>query len=283
MRDMEIGKKIIVLDGAMGSLLLKKGFHGCLEELNITNPEEIKRIHCAYSSADIILTNTFGLNSLNYKGEYFLKEIALKAVENARAARKPVFFDMGPVRKTPYMGGLTFAQEYAAFKEIVDIAKDVADGFFVETFSDLSEAETCIRAIKENSSKPVFATMTFCSDQRTFSGATPETVASALESYGADALGANCSPGAEKMAQIVKRMADCTALPIIAKPNLGLPSIRNGKAFYSMGVDLFEECIVKIIEAGASVIGGCCGTTPEYIKRISEYSGFPVNRRTKSS
>lgn len=266
-----LGKNLIILDGAMGTLLLSEGFSGCLEDLNVTAAEEIKRIHRAYSSADIVLTNTFGLNSLNYKGCYSVKEIALKAILNARAARKTVFFDIGPIKNG---SALTFKEQYKVYKEVAEAAKE-ADGFFAETFGDLNELGACVAAVKESSSKPVFATVNF-SDDLTVSGKTPEEVALAVASFGADALGTNCSD-AETTLKAVKRMVNFT-LPVIAKPSLGLPKIKGGKAVYGMEPDEFARYAEKFIAAGASVIGGCCGTTPEFIRKLAKYSGLPVQK-----
>lgn len=265
-----LGKNLIILDGAMGTLLLSEGFSGCLEELNLTAAEEIKRIHRAYSSADILLTNTFGLNSLNYKGSFSIKEIAEKAVDNARAARKTVYFDVGPLKNG---GGLTFKERFEIYKEVAEAAKDAADGFFLETFCNAEEAEPCIAAFKDTSDKPVFACVAFT--ETTAAGGNPEKVAQKLKRAGADAVGVNCTE-AQTALKAVKKMINAVSLPVIAKPNLGFPRFTGGGAVYGMKPDEFEEYAKKFMEAGVSAMGGCCGTTPEYINRIAKYSGCPV-------
>lgn len=278
---LRLGEKVIVLDGAMGTQLEEIGLEGCPEDFNITAPEKIKAIHRSYSSADIILTNTFGLNKIKYRGAFSVKEVALKAIENARAAKKSVFFNIGPTgAMLKPLGTLTFDGAYSAFAELADITKDLVDGYFVETFSDLYEAKACVLALKEHADKPVYVTMTFDSSCRTLTGSTPEIAANTLEGLGVDALGVNCSLGPGEMESVVKRLLAATALPIIVEPNRGLPKLQNGKTVYELGVEEFDYYIGKFVEMGVSVVGGCCGTTPAFIDKISKYSGRDVIPRT---
>ncbi|MDE6597943.1 MAG: homocysteine S-methyltransferase family protein [Clostridia bacterium] len=271
---------VLVFDGGMGSELEKLGFDGVPEELNITHPEVIKSIHRSYSCADCIMTNTFGLNKIKYKGKYSIKELALKAVENARAAGKKVIFDIGPTgAMIEPLGTLTFDEAYEAFAEVVDYTKDLVDGYIAETFSDLYEIKACILAIKEHSDKPVFATMTFDSTGRTLTGSTPEIVANTLEGLGVDALGVNCSAGPKELEWVVNAFLACTSVPVMVKPNRGLPVLKDGKTEYVLGIDEFDYYINKFIKSGVSIVGGCCGTNPEFIERISKYSGRKVKRR----
>lgn len=278
---LRLGKKVIVLDGAMGTQLEESGLCGCPEDFNITAPEKIKAIHRSYSSADIILTNTFGLNAIKYRGTFSVKEVALKAIENARDAGKNVFFNIGPTgAMLKPLGTLSFDEAYSAFSELAEITKDLVDGYFVETFSDLYEAKACVLALKEHSDKPIYVTMTFDSTGRTLTGSTPEIVANTLEGLGADALGVNCSLGPKEMESTVKRLLAATDLPIIVEPNRGLPTLKNGKTVYDLGVNEFDSYIGKFVDMGVSVIGGCCGTTPEFINAISKYSGKEVAARS---
>lgn len=276
---LRLGERVIIFDGAMGSEIEKRGLAGVPEELNITHPAEIQAIHRAYSSADCIMTNTFGLNRVKYKGKFALKELALAAIENARAAGKKVFFDIGPTgAMLQPLGTLTFDEAYGAFAEVVNITKHLVDGYIVETFSDLYEIKACILAVKENTDKPLFATMTFDATGRTLTGSTPEIVVNTLEGLGVDALGVNCSLSLKDTEKIVKRMLAASGVPVMVQPNRGLPQLINGKTEYTLGVEEFESYIEKFVDMGVSVVGGCCGTTPEFIKVISKFSGRKVNR-----
>lgn len=279
---LRLGKEVIIFDGGMGSELEKRGLDGIPEELNITHPEEIKEIHRSYRSAYCVTTNSFGLNRIKYKGKYPIKELAVKAIENARAAvgaEQKVFFDIGPTgAMLQPLGTLTFDEAYEAFSEIVEITKDAVDGYIAETFSDLYEMKACVLAVKEHTDKPLFATMTFDSTGRTLTGSTPEIVANTLEGLGVDALGTNCSLGPKEMEGVVKRLLACSGVPVIVQPNRGLPELRNGKTVYGLSVGEFESYIGKFVEMGVSAVGGCCGTTPEFIEAIGKYGGRKVNR-----
>ncbi|MDE6105081.1 MAG: homocysteine S-methyltransferase family protein [Clostridia bacterium] len=272
--------QVLVFDGGMGSELEKLGFTGSPEDLNIDRPEVIQAIHRSYSCADCIMTNTFGLNAVKYKGKYSIKEVAEKAVENARTAGKKVFFDIGPTgAMLQPLGTLSFDEAYSAFAEVVEITKDIVDGYVAETFSDLYEIKACILAIKEHSNKPVFATMTFDSSGRTLTGSTPEIVANTLEGLGVDALGVNCSAGPKELEGVVMRLLKCSSVPVMVKPNRGLPVLKDGKTQYTLDIEEFDFYIKRFIANGVAIVGGCCGTTPEFIKRISKYSGRKIKRR----
>lgn len=278
---LRLGQQVIIFDGAMGSEIEKRGLAGIPEELNITRPAEIRAIHRSYSCADCITTNTFGLNRIKYKGKYTIKELAESAIENARAAGKKVFFDIGPTgAMLQPLGTLTFDEAYEAFAEVVNLTKDSVDGYIAETFSDLYEIKACILAVKENTDKPLFATMTFDATGRTLTGSTPEIVANTLEGLGVDALGVNCSLSLQDTEKIVSRMLAVSGVPVMVQPNRGLPQYKGGKTEYTLGVEEFESYIKKFVDMGVSVVGGCCGTTPEFIKAISKLGGRKVNRPT---
>ena len=275
-----LGERILIFDGGMGSEIEKKGLSDFIpEELNITHEKDIKDIHKSYSSADFITTNTFGLNKIKYHGKYDIKELALKAIENARITNKYVMFDIGPTgAMLKPIGNLEFDDAYEAFKEIVLITKDLVDGYILETFSDLYEIKAAILAIKENSDKPVFATMTFDKSGRTLTGSTPEIVINTLEGLGVDALGVNCSLGPKELYPIIEKFVNNSHKPILIQPNRGLPTLKNGKTVYTLEYSEFEEYIEKYIKMGVSIVGGCCGTNPEFIKGISKFRGIPVKR-----
>lgn len=273
--------KVLIFDGGMGSEIEKYGLSDFIpEELNITHSDVIKKIHLSYKSADFITTNTFGLNSIKYKGKYSIEQLAKKAIENARVVGKKVFFDMGPTGSMlAPLGLLSFDDAYNAYKEIVDITKPLVDGYIVETFSDLYEIKACILAIKENCDLPIFATMTFDSTGRTLTGSTPEIVVNTLEGLGVDALGVNCSLGPKELESVITRILNSASIPVIIQPNRGLPKIKNGKTYYDLDIQEFDEYIKKYIDLGVSIVGGCCGTNPEFIDCISKYRGLSINKR----
>lgn len=276
---LQLGKQVIVLDGGMGSELEKEGLSGLPEELNLTHADKIKSIHRAYSHADIVTTNTFGLNAIKYRGKYSLKELSRAAIENARAAGKKVFFDIGPTgAMLKPLGTLSFDEAYKTFAEIVEMTEPLVDGYILETFSDLYEMKACLVAVRERTKKPVFATMTFDGTGRTLTGSTPEIVANTLEGLGADALGVNCSLGPKELIPVVERLIAVSGVPVIVQPNRGLPVLENGKTVYKLTADEFEGYAKKMLDMGVSVIGGCCGTTPEFIARLAKFSDKPVCR-----
>lgn len=279
---LQLGKKVLIFDGAMGSEIEKTGLISiCPEDLNVTNPDIIQKIHLSYSKADIITTNTFGLNRIKYKGKFTVKEVCEKAISNAKKAGKPVFFDIGPTGALlKPLGTLDFDEAYQAFAEIVKFADKDVDGFIAETFSDIYELKACVLAVKENSDKPLFATMTFDKTCRTLTGSTPEIMVNLLEGLGVDALGVNCSLGPDELGEVVDRILQRSHIPVIVQPNRGIPELNNGKTKYSMTVDEFIGSVKPFVEKGVAVIGGCCGTTPEFTEKLAEvYSGRAVTER----
>ena len=277
---LRLGKELLIFDGGMGSELERIGLGGNDPmELNLTHAEAVRRIHCAYAEAgaDVITANSFGLNRIKYRGEYPLEELVRAAVENARRAGKPVFFDVGPTGALlAPVGTLTFDEAYEAYAEIARLTSGLVDGYIAETFSDLYELKACVLALKEHSDKPVFATATFDGTGRTLTGSSPEIVALLLEGLGVDALGVNCSLGPEELFPIVQRFLSATDLPVIVQPNRGLPVWREGKTVYELSDGTFAEWAEKYAGAGVAVLGGCCGTTPETIRRIASLGGKKV-------
>ena len=276
----KLGKEILIFDGGMGSEIEKLGLsHLIPEELNITHKDEIRKIHLSYSLSDFITTNTFGLNRIKYHGSYSLEELANAAIENARVTKKQVMFDMGPTGKMlKPIGDLSFDDCYLAYKEMVLLTRDKVDGYIIETFSDLYEIKACILAIKENSNKPIFATMTFDQTGRTLTGSTPEIVVNTLEGLGVDALGVNCGLGPKELYDVIVKFIKTSNTPIIIQPNRGLPTLKDGKTVYNLSFDIYDEYIKQYIDMGVSIVGGCCGTNPEFINGIAKYKGIKVNK-----
>ena len=275
-----LGKRVIVMDGGFGSELERRNLSGFIpEELNLTHPDDVRAIHRAYAEAgaDVITTNTFGLNGVKYKGKYSLASLVRAAADNARVGKK-VFFDVGPTGALlAPVGTLTFDEAYAAFAQVAELADPLVDGYIVETFSDLYELKACILAIREHSRKPIFATVTFDATCRTLTGSTPEIVAELLEGLGVDALGVNCSLGPDELMPAVERLLAATALPVVVQPNRGLPKYVGKKTVYDLGEDEFYAAMERFVQMGVAVIGGCCGTTPQFIRRIA-----PLKERTLS-
>lgn len=281
---LRLGKKLTVFDGGMGSELERAGL-GAYDpvELNLTHAEAVRAVHRAYAEAgaDVITANTFGLNRIKYRGEYSLKELACAAVENARAAGKEVLFDVGPTGALlAPVGTLTFDEAYEAYAEIARLTSDMVGGYLVETFSDLYELKACVLALKEHSDKPVFATVTFDRSGRTLTGSTPEIVALLLEGLGADAIGVNCSLGPEELFPVAERLLAATDLPVIVQPNRGLPVWKDGRTVYELPDETFALWAEKYAQIGVAAIGGCCGTTPETIRRIAHLKGRAVPARS---
>ena len=274
-----------IFDGGFGSELQKRGMKAgeVPEELNITHPEIITDIHKAYVKAgcDYITCNSFGLNPIKMKdSKYSVKEMAEAAISCAKKAStgQKIMFDIGPIgRLLQPLGDLSFDEAYECFKEIVLITKDLVDGYIVETFSDLYEIKACILAIKENSNdKLIYATMTFDESGRTLTGSTPEIMTYTLEGLGVDALGVNCSLGPWDLMPIVKKILEISHTPVIVQANRGLPRILNGATIYDLKLCDFKSAYDKFYEMGVAILGGCCGTDPEFIEAISEHKNKPI-------
>ena len=273
-------RKVVVIDGGFGSELERRGVLAAVpEDLNLTDGETVRSIHRAYAMADIITTNTFGLNRIKYSGKFSIKEVAEAAISNARAAGKQVYFDIGPTGGMMQpLGTLTFEEAFEAFSEIAACTKELVDGYIVETFSDLLELKACILALKEQTEKPIFATMTFDKTCRTLNGTTPEIAAALLENLGVSALGVNCSLGPQDLKPVVERFLSVSHLPVIVQPNRGIPTFEDGKTVYSLSVEDFMAPMEEFIKMGVSVVGGCCGTTPEFTARLAKFSGREVEQ-----
>lgn len=270
--------RILILDGAMGTVLQQRGLPTGVqpELLNLTRPELLESIHREYIDAGsrVIYANTFGANSLKLAGTgHTPDEIISAAVAIAKRAAAAsdtlVALDIGPLGELlEPLGTLTFERAYELFREmILSGVKAGTDIVVIETMTDLYEAKAALLAAKENCSLPVWVTMSFEASGRTFTGCTVASMAHTLEGLGADAIGLNCSLGPDQLAPLLKELCAHTTLPVIAKPNAGLPDPVDGH--YDMDPITFSQALAACVDAGASLVGGCCGTTPEYIHQLS--------------
>ena len=244
------------------------------ETLNITSPELIASFHRAYidAGADVVYTNTFGANSYKLGGSGHSVEVVISAAvgiaKNAAKGKALVALDIGPVGMLCEPAGtMTFEQAYGFFKEQIEAGRD-ADLIVFETMTDLLELKAALLAAKENSDKPVIATMTFERDGRTFTGVSPAAFALTASGLGVDALGVNCSLGPDELEPVVAELTQYTDLPLVVKANAGLPDPNSNE--YNILPDRFAECVEALLPYGVKIAGGCCGTTPEYIGKLRE-------------
>lgn len=279
-----------MLDGAMGTMLQAKGLKAgeMPELLSLTHADTIVQIHKEYiqAGAQVVYTNTFGANRYklsDYKAS--VQQVIGAAVENARRACEGtntlVALDIGPVGKLLEPNGtLAFEQAYDIFKEQV-LAGQGADLIVLETMTDLYELKAALLAVKENSALPVMCTMTFEQNMRTFTGCSVPAMALTLSGLGADAIGVNCSLGPDELYPIVEELVKWTKLPIAVKPNAGLPDPVTNQ--YNVTPQDFAESIRRLLPLGVQVVGGCCGTTPEYMRQVKKAlcGHAPVKRRVQ--
>ena len=273
-----IGREWLFFDGGTGSILQEKGLQpGELPETwNLLHPDRILDLHRGYleAGADIYNTNTFGANRLKFPEN--LDEIVTAAVKLAKEARTQagrdddayVALDIGPTGKLlAPMGDLSFDDAVDIFGEVVRIgAREGADLVLIETMNDSYEAKAAVLAAKENCDLPVFITCVFDGSGKMLTGGTPESVVAMLEGLGVDALGVNCSLGPAQMIPIVERLVKAAHVPVLVNPNAGLPKSVDGKTVYDVGPEEFAGYMKQIAALGAAAVGGCCGTTPDYIR-----------------
>ena len=279
----ELGKRVLFLDGGMGTLLQERGLQpGELPETwNLNRPEDVIDIHCAYleAGADVILSNTFGANGLKYKDN--LEEIVTAGVQNAKKAvdacgRKAfVALDMGPTGKLlKPMGTLDFEEAVALYREVALMgARAGADLIVIETMSDTYELKAAVLGAKEGANLPIVATVVFGENGKMLTGASPEAVVAFLEGLGVDVIGMNCSLGPKQMKPIFEKMAKIASVPLVISPNAGLPRTENGKTIYDVTAKEFAEVMTELVHMGAWIVGGCCGTTPLHIKEMVDKCG----------
>ena len=278
-----IKNNIVYLDGGMGTLLQKSGLQpGELpERWNISHPEVIKEIHKSYydSGSNIVNTNTFGANSLKFDADE-LSEIIYHAVKNADEARKAssgkqekfIALDVGPTGKLlKPLGDLDFEDAVKAFAEVISLGvKYGVDLITIETMNDSYETKAAVLAAKENSDLPIIVTNAYGENGRLMTGADPAVMAAMLEGMGVDAIGANCSLGPKQLRGVMDELLKYCSVPVAFKPNAGLPKSDGKVTYYDVDAEEFAQDIKLAVANGVRIVGGCCGTTPEYIKKVCE-------------
>ena len=282
--------EIVLFDGGFGTEVLKRGIDlsdKCPESLNITDPDIIYDIHKSYVDAgsDLITTNTFGANrhklqnygQKNKLNEYIKSgiDIARKvALDEFKTTNRKIFVaaTIGPIGSlVEPIGSLTFDDTYSIYKEVIqsfDSAKP--DIIVLETMLDLQEARIALLAAKDTTDIPIIVSMTYEQGKRTTTGTPPEVAASVFDRMGAIAIAANCSVGPAQMLDVVENIRKVTDLPILIQSNAGMPVIQDGKTIFPLPAEEYSEKVLELIKKGANIIGGCCGTTPEHIKKVKE-------------
>ena len=274
---------IVVLDGGMGTLLQDMGLSvGEYPEMwNLTHSDILVNIHKSYFDAgsNVVCTNTFGANSLKFSLDE-LDDIVKSAVENARKAlslsssnkEKFVALDIGPLGKLlKPLGDLDFEQAVSIFADTVKLGvKYGVDLVLIETMNDSYETKAALLSVKENSKLPVIVSNAYGEDGKLMTGATPSAMVALAEGMGADAIGANCSSGPKQLKNVALELLKYASIPVVMKPNAGLPTSCDGRTVFDVKPDEFSKNIIELVELGVRVVGGCCGTTPEYIKALSD-------------
>lgn len=287
---------ILILDGGMGTLLQAAGLKSGEgpETWNLSHPDVIRSIHAEYYAAGshVVSTNTFGANTLHYD-EATLREIVLQSISLARdaAAAAPgdrpryVALDIGPTGRLlkPY-GDLSFEDAVSIFSQTIRLGADAGvDLIFIETMNDSYETKAALLAAKECSSLPVFVSNAYGADGKLMTGASPEAMTALLEGMGATAIGTNCSLGPDALRPVVERYLACASVPVLLKPNAGLPHVEHGTTVYDVGPEEFADSVADMVREGVRICGGCCGTTPAYIRalasRLEGLSPMPVEEK----
>ncbi len=276
-------KHFLLLDGGMGTLLQTQGLAPGEqpERWNLTHPDIIRSVHRAYFEAgtNLVCANTFGANALHFTADE-LREIIPAAIENARLAakeaqgnhRKWVALDVGPLgRLLSPLGDLDFEDAVSLFALSIEIGvRAGADAIFIETMNDLYETKAALLAAKENCDLPVFVSCAYGEDGKLMTGSDPEGVVAMLEGMGADVVGVNCSLGPKALAPVVQRYLNAASVPVLCKPNAGLPRVQDGKTVFDVDPVTFAAEQRALAKAGVRVLGGCCGTTPDHIAALRE-------------
>lgn len=281
-------KKIVIADGAMGTLLQASGLKvGELPEVwNITHPDVLVDIHTRYynSGSDFVSTNTFGVNRYKLSelpSEYTLNQVLEAGIKNANTAResfvaqgqqKLVILDIGPLGKLlKPLGDVSFDDAYAAFAEVISKADKIGgfDAVLIETMSDTLELKAAVLAAKENCSLPIIASVAFDEKGQLLTGANLRAMVALLEGLRVDAIGMNCGLGPVHMKPLALELAATASVPTIVMPNAGLPRVESGKTVFDIDAAQFAEHVEEMVRAGIRIVGGCCGTTPEHIRQVA--------------
>lgn len=283
--------KRLYFDGGFGTMVQGRGLPpGTPPELwNLEHPEIIEDIHRAYAEAgsNIITANTFGVNADKYEN---YEELIAAAIQNARRAAEPygacVALDIGPTGKLlkPY-GPLDFEDAVELFAKSVRAgAKAGADLCIIETMNDAHETKAAVLAAKENCNLPIVVTNVYDESGKLMTGADPLAMVAILEGLGVDAIGCNCAFGPDKMAPILREMVKHTSLPLVVQPNAGLPFVKDGKTCFPLSAEDFAKEMVNLADIGATLLGGCCGTTPDYIRAlVAATKNLPYRAPTKKN
>ncbi len=287
-----LGKDLLIFDGAMGTQLQNAGLKaGEIPEVyNIEHPDIIIDIHTRYlqAGADFITTNTFGCNPLKMADSgYCYCDLLKAAVNNAKIARERVnpnayiVLDIGPIGQLlEPLGTLSFDEAYEMISSQILMVKDDVDVVLLETMTDLYEVKAGILAVKENSDLPVFVTMTFEQNKRTLTGTDPLTFVNVVEGLGVDALGVNCSLGPNELKPIIEDILSVANTPVMIQPNAGLPCLHNGETCYHVTSDEYANNMREYMDNGVSIVGGCCGTTPDFIAELKKIAPRFVTKRS---
>lgn len=274
-------KKVLIADGGWGTEFVQKGLAPgeCPESWNLSRRKDVLAVASSYvqAGADIVLTNTFGGTRMKLAkagldsktGE--INRLGAEISRQAAADRSLIFASIGPTGE--FMKPLGMASEEEMLRDFAEqaraLAEGGADGIVIETMTDLAEAKAALRAVKENTNLPVAVTLTFDKGKKgyaTIMGIRPEQAARELEKSGADIVGANCGAGIENMVDLMKVMRRATQLPIWCKPNAGLPELVGGRTLYRESPEMMASQFKSLVDAGARIVGGCCGTTPAHIR-----------------
>src|SRR3990170_2067917 len=285
--------RAVIFDGATGTMLQRLGLKpgGCPDELNLTQPELVKKVHLAYKKAGshVVTTNTFGANRIKlaeYGLEKKLREINMAAVKNAKEATGKNLFVAGGIGPTGRfikpVGDMDFIDAVSVFSEQATALKaGGADLIIIETMMDIKEMKAAIIGAKETG-LPVIATMTFDLSMRTILGTSPKAFAIIADSLGADCIGANCSLGIEGIYKALTEMNTVTDLPLIAQPNAGIPVLKDNETIFPATPEEMTEYVPKLVSVGVRVLGGCCGTMSEHIEKMGKaFLSMKQERKTK--
>lgn len=283
----DLTKNILLLDGATGSNLMAAGMPRgvCTETWVLQHREVLQKLQKAYinSGSRVIYAPTFGANRINLKMHHLedkIKEMNYELVAIAKESANGQAFIAGDITTTGKMmapsGDLTYEEAFEVYEEQISFLRDAGvDMIIAETMINIEETLAAVDAASQVCELPILCTMTVEADGSIFSGGNAVEAALALESAGASAVGINCSVGPDQLVSVVRNIKEAVSIPVIAKPNAGMPVIDDkGNAVYSMGAAEFAKHMKVLVENGASIIGGCCGTTPEYIKAVAQELGI---------
>lgn len=283
----DLNKNLLLLDGATGSNLMAAGMPRgvCTETWVLNHKEILQKLQKAYIDAGsrIIYAPTFGANRINLKLHHLedkIKEMNYELVAIAKESANGQAFIAGDITTTGKMmapsGDLTYEEAFEVYEEQISFLRDAGvDMIIAETMINIEETLAAADAASQVCELPILCTMTVEADGSIFSGGNAVEAALALESAGASAVGINCSVGPDQLVSVVRNIKEAVSIPVIAKPNAGMPVIDDkGNAVYSMGAAEFAKHMKVLVENGASIIGGCCGTTPEYIKAVAQELGI---------